>query len=1372
MPVILTDELPENTYIPNAEWIYNGLDCAVTFEVWQQLQTLFDSEPETYVFERALQAPALEMMLRGFRVNDFERQRGIADLTAELDKLNTVLQSYAFAVWGKPLNPRSTKQLQEFFYGKMRLPEQMKNDKGTRRVSTDREALEKLEVYFHAMPIIATILAIRDRAKRLSVLQTEIDADMRMRTSYNIAGTETGRWSSSSNAFGTGCVLPTTEVLTPKGWRNIAEIISGDKIAQWEPGGKVSFVPCSIFVTEFSGNMLRLKTEQIQQTLTPGHRVPYMKSRLQTGLKVDHAAHVSKLSQCALPLGGMLQEDTLAYPAYLSMFMADFSREGTGWRGSFKKERKIARFLHLAKLYGFDYTEQKAREGYRHFYVPGQLHLPKTWGEWVLQLSQETAKALLEEARHWDAHDRGSGFIFFSADKQQAEWFATLAHIAGKSATIRYAEQNVGSYSTTSIWSVNVKARNHARVQRKHWTTVPYEGKVYCPSVPSTFWLMREGGYISVTGNTNLQNITPKLRKIFEADSGWKLCGIDLEQAESREVGWLCGTLFNDWRYLDACECLTADHEVLTQTGWVSISALPNKILTWKNGVSRFADVLKWHTGKSSELLTINNGQLDICGTLNHTMPVYTGKFGDKLEKRTLQNIQQHPNFRAPCTGVWEGGNVDVPHAALIAAFQADGTRDASGRVHFTFSKPRKIKLLQKLLDIAKIKYSTYFLANGVRFYLHAGQGQDVWPKFCGNEILTWTKASLIAFCQSHKFWDAHTDVSNTRIVAKNKDHLLWLGTAYTFIGKAVTINKHKKDYWILTIKTNKYTQYRSAKITKTVGEAVPVYCPTVEDGYFMVRRNNKIYISGNSGDLHTLTCKLIWKDLAWPGDKKGDRALADQVFYREFSRRDMSKRGGHGCLTADHEVLTPQGWVSISDKPDTIMAWSPSESDFAVVSHWEEKFWEKDLVQITGTSVDLLATPDHRVLYYADRRSPLKEAPAGNFPKIGSLPLGWGYVGGTTAITPELARLIAAFQSDGHQKTTNRVEFHFKKNRKFARLVMLAKAAGIVYEQNSHGKILLHASGWPKMAGAYMLDWSKAAICAFVDEYKHWDGHTGKTAVALFSKHKTQLEWIQTLGRLCGLGGNMQKPLVSGFGTTIHKLQQNSRKYASCESLLSRIGPGQTLVFCPTVPTGAFYVRRNGKISVTGNSNYLGTPFTMARHLKVPTRMMVDFQQSYFGAFPAIPQWHRWVAEQIQTVHHITTPFGRTRHFFGRPDDASTLREAVAYSPQSSTGDRMNLGLWRIWNHFGTSIRLTAQVHDAVYFQYRVADECEIVTKALELVEVELTHGARNFCIPGEAKIGWNWGNYSDTNPDGLIKYKGPGLDKRTRTPILDKRM
>jgi DNA polymerase I len=193
--------------------------------------------------------------------------------------------------------------------------------------------------------------------------------------------------------------------------------------------------------------------------------------------------------------------------------------------------------------------------------------------------------------------------------------------------------------------------------------------------------------------------------------------------------------------------------------------------------------------------------------------------------------------------------------------------------------------------------------------------------------------------------------------------------------------------------------------------------------------------------------------------------------------------------------------------------------------------------------------------------------------------------------------------------------------------------------------------------------------------------------------------------------------------------------------------------------------------------SNYLGTPFTMARHLKVPPKLMEDFQDAYFGAFPSIPQWHQWVYSELQTKQTLTTPFGFERTFFGRQNDPTTHREAVAFSPQSSTAHRTNLGLLRMWEQLPRDIQLLAQVHDAIVFQAPESyDERDVSKEALRIIEsVEMNFNGRVFKVPGEAKVGWNWGYRKEkdgkvTNPDGL--WKVGGLPERKRTPLLERVM
>lgn len=191
--------------------------------------------------------------------------------------------------------------------------------------------------------------------------------------------------------------------------------------------------------------------------------------------------------------------------------------------------------------------------------------------------------------------------------------------------------------------------------------------------------------------------------------------------------------------------------------------------------------------------------------------------------------------------------------------------------------------------------------------------------------------------------------------------------------------------------------------------------------------------------------------------------------------------------------------------------------------------------------------------------------------------------------------------------------------------------------------------------------------------------------------------------------------------------------------------------------------------------TNYIGQPATMARHMKMPTATVADFQKSYFAGFPCIRKWHDQVTSQLFTTGQLTTMFGRRRYFFGRRNDASTIREAVAYEPQSMTADEINTGMIELWR-LGIC-ELLLQVHDSLVVQYPEELEDEIVPVILRTVERSLILARdRKFTISCDAQVGWNLGMYGEDNPDGLRGYN-PGDKGRKRfrqpvTSILDRRV
>lgn len=191
--------------------------------------------------------------------------------------------------------------------------------------------------------------------------------------------------------------------------------------------------------------------------------------------------------------------------------------------------------------------------------------------------------------------------------------------------------------------------------------------------------------------------------------------------------------------------------------------------------------------------------------------------------------------------------------------------------------------------------------------------------------------------------------------------------------------------------------------------------------------------------------------------------------------------------------------------------------------------------------------------------------------------------------------------------------------------------------------------------------------------------------------------------------------------------------------------------------------------------TNYMGTAWTMAKHLKVPQSLIDEFQRQYLGetGFPYIPAFWRWVAEQIQVHKYLVTPLGRVRNFFGRVRDDKVLREAVAFLPQSTVAELLNLALWRIWRYMNELVEIMAQLHDAVLIQYKEEDEEHVLPLAKNLMKTEFKYGERTVIIPSDIEVGWNWAKYDPKepldNPYGLMKWKGRDDRERPKALGLD---
>jgi DNA polymerase-1 len=155
---------------------------------------------------------------------------------------------------------------------------------------------------------------------------------------------------------------------------------------------------------------------------------------------------------------------------------------------------------------------------------------------------------------------------------------------------------------------------------------------------------------------------------------------------------------------------------------------------------------------------------------------------------------------------------------------------------------------------------------------------------------------------------------------------------------------------------------------------------------------------------------------------------------------------------------------------------------------------------------------------------------------------------------------------------------------------------------------------------------------------------------------------------------------------------------------------------------------------------NYLGTPWTVATHLNVSQHIAEEFQERYFNAFPGIRTWHATVQQMLQDTGILTTPLGRERMFFGRLSDRETLKEAIAFLPQSLISDILKLGFLRVFNKFSKDLKLLGDLHDGVVMSIPTKSLDNLVPQIKDLLEIpiKMPHGIMT--IPVDFTIGYKW--------------------------------
>ena len=320
-------------------------------------------------------------------------------------------------------------------------------------------------------------------------------------------------------------------------------------------------------------------------------------------------------------------------------------------------------------------------------------------------------------------------------------------------------------------------------------------------------------------------------------------------------------------------------------------------------------------------------------------------------------------------------------------------------------------------------------------------------------------------------------------------------------------------------------------------------------------------------------------------------------------------------CVSGDTELLTPSGWVKVSDLgySTPVAQWSPTGTiTFSPPVKLSKSEVEKTYrFSNEQGHVDQMVSENHRVAYLTKHRNlkVVKAKDAAPNPYSAFINAGLAR-GGTTTLSPD-ERIWIATQADGcvdarpkdpgARTGTHAVTIHLVKGRKVERLTSILAEAGYGYSVNSEGK----ASGsvfrvrMPVgKAHKHFRDWVSLAdkdftwARAFIDEAMRWDGHevagTKTPRYTWSSTDKGDAEMIQAIATLAGYRTHWSvvKDSRSETYSDVYRVQINTGRSTTTGGCVTKeVIEGRTTVYGVQVPDGFIIIRRNGAVSVTGNS-------------------------------------------------------------------------------------------------------------------------------------------------------------------------------------------
>jgi hypothetical protein len=305
--------------------------------------------------------------------------------------------------------------------------------------------------------------------------------------------------------------------------------------------------------------------------------------------------------------------------------------------------------------------------------------------------------------------------------------------------------------------------------------------------------------------------------------------------------------------------CLTGDHEVLTSDGWMRLDKWTGGEIACWSSTTEFISFQKAKTLKfdyEGKMYLLESQRCSQLSTPDHKMPYWNKKgFWDVDVISSLSKKR----FSIPYTGR-RITNCSLEHKELriLIMTQADGHYTRDGDLKFHFSKTRKIERCKRLLRGAEIIFTIHEKKNSSVITIKS-RILPLWLRtFRDKTFKMWLlDESADVILDELEYWDAYRRGPNSiQYTTTNKQNADIIQALANLSGRSATIvkkvraNKNWNDAYIVNIWLNPGGKNEIKNKPQIIDYKGKVYCAETKTGFFLVRRNGKVWITGNSGRL------------------------------------------------------------------------------------------------------------------------------------------------------------------------------------------------------------------------------------------------------------------------------------------------------------------------------------------------------------------------------------------------------------------------------------------------------------------------------------------------------------------------------------------